>query len=95
MSWHDMICDIQLLAKRLNIHQIKMGISINFSLFMTNICLSHKFFALAIALDPIFSQRYIIKTSKVEKWAKESKLKKTSVLSLWEWQKEEQQFQRL
>ena len=46
-------------------------------------------------LDLIFSQRYIIKTSKVEKWAKESKLKKTSVLSLWEWQKEEQQFQRL
>ena len=60
---------------------------------MTIVFQSHKFSVLAIALDPIFSQRYIIKTSKVEKWAKKRKLKKTSVLSLWEWQKEEQQFQ--
>ena len=33
--------------------------------------MSHRFFGQAIALDLIFSQRYIIKTSKVEKWAKE------------------------
>ena len=40
-------------------------------LLLVHVCLSHRFFGQAIALDLIFSQRYIIKTSKVEKWAKE------------------------
>ena len=58
--------------------------------------MSHKLFVPAIALDPIFIQSISsTETSKVKKWEKEKKLKKTSVLSLWEWQKVEQQFHRL